>query len=199
MSDTPDGRYPRSIENEYGVFEIRLMRPDDAGDALSFSRALPDHDLLFLPRDITEPKVLAAWMNQLASGSIASLVVTQDSEMAGFSAVVTDPHSWSPHVGELRVILSPRVRDFGLGRILIQESFLLAVSRGLEKLIAQMTIDQKGAIAVFQDLGFMAEALLRDQVKDRTGETHDIIVLAHNVADFQARMAQYGLDEALSG
>lgn len=99
-------------------------------------------------------------------------------------------------MGELRVLIAPDVRDTGIGRVLIQESFLLAISRDLEKLTAQMTTDQKGAIAVFQDLGFIAEALLRDQVKDNKGETHDIVVLSHNVADFQARMEQYGLAEA---
>lgn len=196
MSDVLSGRYPRTITNQRGSFEIRLMQAADAGDALTFARSLPAHDLLFLPRNITVPKVLAAWMNQVDKGSISSLVVMHENRMVGFSAVVSEPRSWSGHVGELRVLLSPAVRDSGVGRILIQESFLLAVARGLEKLTAQMTLDQKGAIAVFQDLGFIAEALLRDQVKDPDGETHDIIVLSHNVADFQARMEQYGLSEA---
>lgn len=198
MSEDLSGRYPRFIDNERGRFEVRMMQAGDAGDALTFARSLPEHDLLFLPRNITEPKVLAAWMNQLDRGSIASLVVMHGARMVGFSAVVSEPRSWSKHVGELRVLIAPEVRDTGIGRALIQESFLLAISRDLEKLTAQMTTDQKSAIAVFQDLGFIAEALLRDHVKDRDGETHDIILLSHNVAEFQARMEQYGLAEALS-
>ncbi|MBM4204268.1 MAG: GNAT family N-acetyltransferase [Gammaproteobacteria bacterium] len=196
MSDVLESRYPRLVDNQRGRFEICLMQATDAGDALAFARTLPEHDLLFLPRNITVPKVLAAWMNQLDKGAIASLVVMHQSRMVGFSAVVSEPRSWSKHVGELRVLIAPDVRDTGIGRVLIQESFLLAISRDLEKLTAQMTMDQKGAIAVFQDLGFIAEALLRDQVKDNKGETHDIVVLSHNVADFQARMEQYGLAEA---
>ena len=190
-------RYPRAFSNEHGTFTIRLMQPTDADEALALSRTLPAHDLLFLPRDISEPRVMTAWMDQLRSGEITSLVIGGDQGMVGFSAVVTDSYSWSPHVGELRVLLSPAVRDFGLGRELIQESFLVAVARNLEKLTAHMTADQRGAIAVFQDLGFIAEALLRDHVRDPDGDTHDIFILSHNVADFQARMEQYGLDEAL--
>ncbi len=198
MSEDLSHRYPKTVDGERGQFVIRLMQASDAGDALAFARTLPEHDLLFLPRNITVPKVLAAWMNQLDKGSITSLVVMHQNRMVGFSAIVSEPRSWSPHVGELRVLIAPDVRDAGIGRTLIQESFLLAISRGLEKLSAQMTIDQKGAIAVFQDLGFVAEALLRDQVKDHEGETNDIIVLSHNVADFQARMEQYGLAEAFA-
>ncbi|MEZ5597484.1 MAG: GNAT family N-acetyltransferase [Pseudomonadales bacterium] len=196
--NAPDDRYPRTIDTESGPFTCRLMAVSDARSALAFARSLPEHDLLFLPRDISEPKVMAAWMENLQKGRIGSLVIMRNEQMVGFSAVVSDPHSWSAHVGDLRVLLAPDVRDLGLGRILIQESFLLAISRGLEKLTARMTTDQKSAIAVFQDMGFIAEALFRDYVKDRAGEPHDIIVLAHNVADFQARMLNYGMDELVA-
>ena len=102
-------------------------------------------------------------------------------------------------MGELRVLLLPGLREQGLGRILIQESFLLALSQGLDKLTAQMTADQQGAIAVFEGMGFRAEALLRDHVKDADGTKHDIVILSHDVAEFQTKMSQYGLDEALLG
>ena len=88
------------------------------------------------------------------------------------------------------------MREQGLGRILIQESFALALSLGLEKLTAQMTADQQAAIAVFEGMGFRAEALMRDHVRDREDEKHDIVVLSHDVADFQAKLEQYGLNEA---
>ena len=85
----------------------------------------------------------------------------------------------------------------GLGRKLTQECFAIALGLGLEKMTAQMTVDQRGAIAVFEGLGFRAEALLRDHVKDRDGTKHDIVMLSHDVARFQAQMAAYGLTAAL--
>ena len=69
-------------------------------------------------------------------------------------------HSFSPHVGDLRVLVSPEVREHGLGRKLVQESFLVALTMSLEKLTAHMTSDQRAAITVFEDLGFRPEALL---------------------------------------
>jgi RimJ/RimL family protein N-acetyltransferase len=73
----------------------------------------------------------------------------------------------------------------------------LALGAGLEKLTAQMTVDQKAAIALFESLGFKAEALLRDHVRDAAGKKHDIVVLGHNVAQFLAQMKAYGLPGAV--
>ena len=192
----PAPRYPRTVA--YGNSEVtfRLMTPGDEGLVFEFARALPRHDLLFLRRDITQPKVMSAWARGLESGSITSLLVIRDGELVGCSAVVNDPHSWSPHVGELRVLLSPELREKGIGRALIQENFVVALMQGMEKLTAQMTADQQAAIAIFEELGFRAEALLRDHVRDGEGKKHDIVILSHDVAEFQAKREQYGLTDA---
>ena len=127
-----------------------------------------------------------------------SLVALRDDEIVGCTAIVRDQYSWSPHVGELRVLVSQALREQGLGRILIQESFALGLELGLEKLIAQMTADQQAAIAVFEDLGFHVEAMLRDHVKDPDDQKHDIVILGHDVEQFHAHMAAYGLTDAFS-
>jgi L-amino acid N-acyltransferase YncA len=85
-----------------------------------------------------------------------------------------------------------------VGRALSQETFALALGAGLEKIVVQMTVDQTGAIALFESLGFRAEALLHDQVRDLAGRTHDIVVLGHNVAKVQAQLEAYGVPEAVS-
>jgi L-amino acid N-acyltransferase YncA len=157
-------RYPRTLRFGDGEVAVRLMTAADEGAVLDFARSLDVHDLLFLRRDITHPKVLAAWGAEIEAGSIVSLVAREAGEIIGCSAVVRDELSFSPHVGELRVLVSRQGRDRGLGRILIQESFLIALGLMLRKLVARMTVDQKGAIAVFEEMGFVAEALLKDHV-----------------------------------
>ena len=95
------------------------------------------------------------------------------------------------------MLVAPDWRGRGLGRTLIQECFAQALELGLKKLVAQMTVDQRPAIALFEELGFRAEALLKDHVNDRDGKLHDIVLLSHDVEKFQAQMAAYGLTEAL--
>ena len=171
--------YPRRIECGGSQVDIARMRSSDRDALAAFVATLPPHDLLFVPRDITQPKVVDAWMRSIEAGELTSLVARDGDAVVGCTAIFTDALSWSRHVGELRVLVSPEWRGKGLGRVLVQECFAQALELRLAKLVAQMTTDQRAAIAVFEELGFRAEALL-----------------ARHVA---ARNALYGLTEALGG
>src|SRR6202045_5505390 len=146
MSSEPRS-YPRPRAPDAGEVEFRLMSPADEAAVLDFARQLPVHDLLFLPRDISEPKVLAAWIKEIERGAITSLLAVKAGRVVGCGTLVRDPLSWSPHVGEIRNVVSPEVRGQGVGRALSQEIFALALSIGLEKLLVQMTVHHSGAIA----------------------------------------------------
>jgi RimJ/RimL family protein N-acetyltransferase len=189
--------YPRHLKTEAGDVEFRLMGRADEAAVLAFAKKLPTHDLLFLPRNISQPKVLSAWINEIERGDITSLLAVKDDTVVGCGTLVRDPRSWSPHVGEIRMVVSLDVRGQGVGRALSQETFALALCAGLEKLSVQMTVDQQAAIALFESLGFKAEALLRDHVQDVGGKKHDIVVLGHNVAQVQAQLEAYGLPGAV--
>jgi RimJ/RimL family protein N-acetyltransferase len=189
--------YPRHVTTDAGATEFRLMTRADGAAVLDFAQQLPTHDLLFLPRNISEPKVLSAWINEIERGAFTSLLAIKDGKVVGCGTLVRDPHSWSPHVGELRMVVSLDVRGQGVGRALSQETFALALGAGLEKLSVQMTVDQQAAIALFESLGFKAEALLRDHVRDVDGKTHDIVVLGHNIAQVRAQLEAYGVPGAV--
>src|SRR5579864_4509563 len=191
--------YPRRVATEAGEIEFRLMTRADEAAVLEFVKALPTHDLLFLPRNISQPKVLSAWINEIERGDITSLLALKRGVVVGCGTLVRDRHSWSPHVGELRMVVSQDVRGQGVGRALSQETFALALGSGLEKLSVQMTVDQQAAIALFESLGFKAEALLRDHVRDVDGRKHDIVVLGHDVAQVRAQMEAYGVPGAVQG
>jgi RimJ/RimL family protein N-acetyltransferase len=196
MSETRS--YPRRVNTEAGEIEFRLMARADEAAVLAFAKALPTHDLLFLPRNISQPKVLSAWINEIEAGDITSLLALKGGAVVGCGTLVKDSRSWSPHVGEIRMVVSLDVRGKGVGRALSQETFALALGAGLEKLSVQMTVDQRAAITLFESLGFKAEALLRDHVRDVDGRKHDIVVLGHNVAQVRAQMEAYGLPGAVT-
>src|SRR3981081_4092804 len=197
MSSDEIRSYPRRVATQAGDIEFRLMAQADETAVLGVAQQLPVHDLLSLPRNIREPKVLAAWIKEIERGSIISLLAVKSGRVVGCGTIVRDPLSWSPHVGEIRMVVSTDVRGLGVGRALSQETFALALGIGLEKLLVQMTVDQTGAIAIFEGLGFKAEALLHDHVRDLTGQKHDIVVLAHNVAQVRAQMEASGLPDAV--
>jgi len=169
------------------------MRAGDEAAVLAFARELPPHDLLFLPRDITQPKVLAAWVREIERGAMTTLLAFRREEVVGCATIVRDPLSWSPHVAELRVVVARAARGHGLGRVLSADAGELAVATGTEKIVAHMTPDQIGAVTVFETMGYRAEALLRDHVKDADGSKHDLVILSLDVDAFRTRAAAYGL------
>src|SRR5580704_6821289 len=102
--------YPRRATTDAGEIEFRMMSQADEAAVLDFAQKLPVHDLLFLPRDISEPKVLAAWITEIERGAITSLLAVKAGRVVGCGTVVRDPLSWSPHVGEIRNVVSSDVR-----------------------------------------------------------------------------------------
>ena len=169
--------YPMTLE--VGVNEV-VLRPLEAGDReglLAFARRLPEHDLLFLRRDITDPSEVQAWIEESTAGELVTLLAVGGSEVAGYVVVDRSRLAWSRHVAELRVLLDPAWRGKSLGRRMTTEAFRVAASMGVEKMVAQMTVDQTGAVTIFQNFGFENEAILERHVKDRAGRTYDLLVL----------------------
>jgi GNAT superfamily N-acetyltransferase len=194
MNGTEARRYPRTITAGGADVVLRSMRAGDEAAMLAFARELPVHDLLFLPRDIRHPKVLDAWVGEIERGAMISLLAVRGNDVLGNVTIVRDPLSWSPHVGELRVVVARSVRGTGLGRVLIEDASLIAIGLGVKKLVAHMTADQTGAIALFETMGYQPEALLRNHVKDREGRKYDLVILSHDVEAVRAGKAASDVD-----
>lgn len=174
---------------------IRRFRPEDLDAMQRFARALPEHDLLFLSRDLKHRKVIEAWQEAVEDGFIDSFVAEDGDAIVGSCALVRDPHGWSPHVGEVRLLVSPQLRGQGVGRRLLDEMFKVAAARALKKLTAQMTPDQRYAIRLFEEHGFRGEALLKEQLMDRQGDVHDLAILSLDMARHAAQHQAFGLED----
>lgn len=193
-------RYPAAGDVAGARVTLRLMEAGDGDAMLAFARGLPEHDLLFLRRDITQPEQVETWIERIEAGLATSLLVLDgEGNLAGYATVDRNDLAWSQHVAELRVLVGPSLRGRGIGRLLTEEAFRIALGMGVDKIIGQMTVDQHEAIAVFRSLGFQPEALLRDHVKDRQGEKHDLVILSHDVAAAQRTMAAVGVLDAVEG
>ncbi len=193
-------RYPAAGTVGGRRVSLRLMDSGDGEALLAFARGLPQHDLLFLRRDITQPDQVETWVQRIEAGVTTSLLLLdEDGTIAGYATVDRNDLPWSQHVAELRVLVGPTLRGRGVGRLLTEEAFRIALGMGVDKVIGQMTVDQHQAIAVFRSLGFQPEALLRDHVKDRDGNKHDLVILSHDIAAGQRTMAAVGVLDAVSG
>ena len=155
---------------------------------LDFARSLPPHDLLFLRRDITQPEVVEDWARDLQEDRYVTIVALRGTQIVGYATVASDGLAWTRHVAELRVLVSPSMRGLQLGRILTEQAFAIARQRGVRKMIAQMTLDQRAAMRVFSHIGFEREARLRNQLIDRDGQLHDLQIMSLDVDEFRAKI-----------
>lgn len=171
---------------------VRAFRASDRDALERFVIDLPAHDLLFLDRDLRHPKVIAAWINAVEAGEIASFVAVAGDRIVATTANVRDPLSWSRHVCEIRLLVLPEARGKGVGRALLDRSIERAVADGAAKLVARMTPDQTGAITLFEESGFRGEALLANQVMDDHGRAHDLAILALDPAREAAKLSAFG-------
>ncbi|MDK3258643.1 GNAT family N-acetyltransferase [Blastococcus capsensis] len=170
------------------------LGPERCDALLRFFGDLPAGDLTFIKEEVTDPETVRSWANGESAGG--RWVAVEGDEVTGYVAVRPLP-GWSDHVGEVRLVVAPSSRGSGLGRELARQALVGAVSSGLSKLVVEVVAEQGAALALFTDLGFSGEALLRDHIRDRDGELRDLMVLAHHVSDTWSGMDTVGIADEL--
>ncbi len=188
-------QYPMKVKLGEQAYTLRQMTDGDGPLLQEFARKLPVHDLLFMRRDITKSEGFNRWLDAIRRGAMYTVLCEDNVGVAGYSSIHLTELDWSAHVADLRVQIAERARGAGLGRYLTREAFNMALALNIEKVVARMTPDQTGARSLFQELGFQPEALLKDEVRDSTGEYHDMLIMACNVETFLAQRNAYGVVE----
>jgi ribosomal protein S18 acetylase RimI-like enzyme len=173
--------------------EIRPIEPRDAQALRAFFHRIPEGDRTFIKEDVLADTIIATWIEP---GRARRSVAVEDGNIVGCISVMPGV-GWSSHVGELRLVVDPTQRRKGIGRALARRGLLDALRLGLRKIVVEVVADQTPAVAMFQSIGFQAEALLRDYVRDHSGELRDLVLLAHSVDDRSSQMATLGIDVAI--
>ena len=170
-------RFPRQVLMRNGrSAELRLMGPSDRDRVLAFAQTLPEDDLLFLRWDITQPAIVDEWIREAEAGRVSTILAYSGDTLLGEGDLYHNETSWTRHLGEIRLLLSPSARGSGLGRILADEIYEMAKLLELTMLTAQMTMDQHAAQTIFRRLGFQREAVLFDYVVAKDGELRDLLI-----------------------
>ena len=185
--------YSKTVELRHGSANLRPLTHDDKDEVLAFSATLSHHDLMFLRRDITKPETVEHWLSEIDRGQALVIIAEQGEKMIGYGMLSLNDLDWTRHLAELRVLVHPDYRETGLGRKMIREVFSLTVDKGVEKVIARMTLDQTAARSLFHELGFRPEALHEGEVKDLDGNLHDVVRMAVDVKALLARRDIYGI------
>lgn len=172
---------PREVEVGGELFTLRRMTAADVDRLHAFFLALPAADLLVLRRDVTDGRQVNNWVAEVERGETVTIVAETGGAIMGEATLHLSGVPWSRHVGIVRVFTAYVQRGRGLGRLLLDDLCRLAPSLGIEKLVAETTVEQTPAQALLTQLGFQEEARLRSYVKDRYGRPHDLVMMTRSV------------------
>jgi RimJ/RimL family protein N-acetyltransferase len=172
---------------------FRAPAPGDGARLRAFFAEVPDWEQRFLKEDVRDADALvAAWL----ADPRGRWILAADGEAIVGLACALPQGGWSSHVAELRVIVAPSHRGRGLGRELARRALVTALELGCTHVYVEVVAEQEQLVAMFGDMGFEPEALLRDFVRDSNGEPHDLMLLTHRAEEQWARMEALGVDEA---
>lgn len=174
--------FPMHLRLKGETLTIRRFGDEQQEAMIEFARALPEQDLLFLERDITRPAEVAQWVAEIAHGNLVTILACRDEVIVGYASFDRGGAGWTRHVAELRVVVAKSARCLGIGRVLLELVFEMALHQGVTKLVARMTPNQVGARNLFEQLGFEEEAVLAEHARDAKGQTHDLHVLSYHTS-----------------
>jgi RimJ/RimL family protein N-acetyltransferase len=175
--------------------EIRKLDSRDAERLEAFFRAVPQDDRTFFKEDLSDPESVRSLIGD--GRGLRLVALGENGAIEGYVAIHPGI-ALSRHVAEVRLLVAPERRRSGVGRELARRALVDAVRElGVRKLFVEVVAEQEPAIRMFQKLGFVAEAILRDHLRDRSGTMRDLVLLCHFVDENWAGMKGLGLDREL--
>jgi L-amino acid N-acyltransferase YncA len=170
---------------------LRPLVAEDRVPLITFAGTLPEDDLLFLERDITQPAEVDVWIQDAVAGRLVTLVAWEDGAVIGYATFNRGAVRWTRHVAELRVVVGKSARGIGVGRLLLELAFEMVLDLEVTKVIARMTPDQARAQSLFKRLGFAEEAVLKDHALGANGITRDLLVLSFHTRQHAEQCCDY--------
>jgi L-amino acid N-acyltransferase YncA len=168
------------------------MGAPDRDSVLLFARHLPQEDLLFLHSDITQPAIVEEWLRSIENGGTVTLLAEPDGTLEGYASLHLSPARWNRKVAEVAINVAPEWQSRGLGEALCEEIIALGGILELGKITAQMVAEHKSARAMFERLGFRAQAFLPDWVEDQEGRGRDLLLMAKDLRGAERRVPASG-------
>lgn len=174
--------YPKEVTLRTGEKVIlRPMVKEDEQRLLDFFLRLPEEDRLFLKNDVTDPNVIKSWAQNIDYEHVIPILAEIDDRIIGDATLHRRTTEQPTDIGEVRIVIDRDFRRRGLGKRLAREIYYLALSKKMNRLVAEVVEDQHAVIKTFEILGFRRERVLENQAKDLHGKKHNLVVMTEDV------------------
>ncbi len=174
--------YPKEIMTKDGTpILLRPLTREDEQRLSDFFARIPEDERWFLRDNVGDPEVMHVWIQNLDYDRILPLVAVK---LEGDNAIIANvrlhrrPSECLHHIAHLRIMVDPAYRHQRLGTWMLLDTIRLAMSMGIEKLVAEFVAGvEEAAVNAAHKLDFFEQAVLRDYVKDRQGRYRDLIIM----------------------
>lgn len=157
---------------------IRPLNHEDAGRLFNFFKTIPEEERFYLKENVTSPETIQKWTSEIDFQRVIPIVALIDDEIVADATLHRSRAPARRDVGELRVVVDPRVREIGLGGRLIRELLDIAAGVGLRKAMFELVAqEEEPAIVAAGSAGFREAAVLKEQVKDYWGNPKDLVLM----------------------
>jgi RimJ/RimL family protein N-acetyltransferase len=155
---------------------FRLLDEEDGGRLQAMFAPVSDEDLKYMRHNVKDPGVTQKWIDSLDYSQVMPLVAVVNDDIVG-DATLHLGQGPQRHVAEVRIFLSKRYRQRGLGTAMLKGLVDIAKKLDLHLLTAQVIADRTATIRAFRGLGFQLQTTLPDYFMMPDGEVLDVALL----------------------
>lgn len=186
--------------NNDEIVKIDYLKASDFEEYYNFLHTLHDTDKLYLKYNVDNKDFVKERVSTIDKGTRVS-VVAWDSEnnIVGSATVYWSNFGWKSHIGKIRLIVDSKHRHLGLSHYLAQLIFFKSQNIHLSKLQVEMMGEQKKAFKIFESVGFIKEAELKNFIIDIHGEKHDMILMTADLDELLDNYEDMMLEEDSKG
>lgn len=170
---------------------IRTLAEGDQGKSLEFFRSLPPEERLYFRVDVTDPEIVDKRIKNAGFKDTKRIVAEVEGQIIADAGLELRPHGWERHLADFRLIVSPDFKNKGLGMLMAEELYQMALSEKVEEMIVEIMAPQQDAKKIFERLGFHEDVILKNFVKDIDGKKHDLILMRCNLDEIWDKLESY--------
>lgn len=172
-------KFPKKVTLKDGMkITLRPLKKDDEKAFHEFFAAIPERERIFIKHRVQDPEVIRGWCQNIDYGRNLPLLAIADGQIIGDASLHQQLGGWKRHVGRVSVLVHPKYRGHGLGRLLVEEIVDVARNLGLERAEAEFLGEQEAGMKVFAIVGFSQLLKLEDHVKDMQAINHDYVLMS---------------------
>ena len=168
----------KSFTSDDGIaIEIRPLKISDEKALLGFFKNLPQPEVMFFKRRVTDPDVIKSWCENIELDSRLPLLALHEGKIVAVASLLQNKGGWKRHIGRISQSILPKYRQKGIAGKLVQELVDVARMAGLQKVEAEFIDKQEGGQKLFALLGFTHLLKLEDYVQDMQAINHDYVLM----------------------